>query len=108
MQFSFLATCRRAFHAFRLARQGNVAITFGLALIPVMGLVGAAVDFSRANSAKSAMQAALDSATLMLSKEAAGLTAEQLQQKAHDYFFALIHRPEIQNLTVDAPVLGTA
>ena len=81
---------------------------FGMSMIPVVGLVGAAVDYSRANSARVAMQSALDSATLMLSKEANGLTTDQLQQKAHDYFFALIHRPELQNLVVNVPVYGTS
>ena len=35
-------------------------MTFALATIPLIGFVGAAVDYSRANSAKAAMQAALD------------------------------------------------
>ena len=85
MTSSLLAACRRTFQAFRAftaARDGNVAIMFAMSLIPLVGLVGAAVDYSRANSAKVAMQAALDSATLMLSKEANGLNQDQLQQKA--------------------------
>jgi Flp pilus assembly protein TadG len=56
---------------FRTARGGNVAITFALATLPILGFVGAAVDYSRANSVKAAMQTALDSTALMLSKEAA-------------------------------------
>ena len=39
-------------------------------MIPIIGFVGAAVDYSRANSAKAAMQAAIDSTALMLSKDA--------------------------------------
>ena len=42
------------------ARDGNVAITFAIALIPILGFVGAAVDFSRANSIKASLQSALD------------------------------------------------
>ena len=49
----------------------NVAITFALATIPIVGAVGAAVDYSHANSVKVAMQAAADSTTLMLAKDAA-------------------------------------
>ena len=49
---------------FFVSRSGNVAVTFTLALIPVVGLVGAAVDYSRANSVKSRLQAATDSAAL--------------------------------------------
>jgi len=37
------------------------------AIIPVMAFIGAAVDDSRAKAARSSMQAALDSAVLMVS-----------------------------------------
>lgn len=82
------------------ARSGNVTITAALLLIPMIGLVGAAVDYSRANSARTAMQTALDSTALMLSKEAATLTPAQLEQKAKDYFTALYHRPDAGDVQV--------
>ena len=41
-------------------RRGGVAPMLALAAIPLIGAVGAAVDYSRANSTRSAMQAALD------------------------------------------------
>ena len=50
--------------AFRVARGGNVAVIFGLALVPMVGAVGAGIDYSRANSTKSHLQAAADSAAL--------------------------------------------
>lgn len=50
-----------ALHNLPSARDGNVAITFALATIPMIGFVGAAVDYSRANAVKASMQAALDS-----------------------------------------------
>ena len=81
---------------------------FAFSMIPLIGLVGAAVDYSRANSAKAAMQSALDSATLMLSKEAATLTDEQRQQKANDYFRAMLKRPELRDIDVKTPVYGNA
>ena len=40
------------------AKDGGTAITFALAFIPLVGLTGAAVDYSRGNSAKAAMQMA--------------------------------------------------
>ena len=43
---------------------GSIATTFALALIPMVGLVGAAVDYSRANNIKTGLQASLDSAIL--------------------------------------------
>lgn len=70
--------------------RANLAPTFALAMIPIFGFVGAAVDYSRANSARTTMLAALDSAALMLSKEAEGLTQSQLATKAQAYFDALI------------------
>ena len=60
----------------------------------MVGFVGAAVDYSHANSVKAAMQAAADSTALMLSKDAATLTTAALQTKANDYFNALFTRPE--------------
>src|SRR5262249_8700420 len=71
-----------------------------LAIIPIVGLVGAAIDYSRANSARAAMQAALDATALALSREAATLTPAQLQQKATDYFTANYHRPDAINIQV--------
>ena len=75
---------RRTWWMLHGARGGNVTLTFALALVPIVGLVGAAVDYSRANSARTQMQAALDSTALMLSKEASSLTTSQMTQKAND------------------------
>jgi Flp pilus assembly protein TadG len=83
-------------------RAANVTVTFALATIPMMGFVGAAVDYSRANSVKAAMQAAADSTALMLSKDAATITGAQLQTKANDTFKALLNRPEARHLQVAA------
>ena len=47
----------------------------------MIGFVGAAVDYSRGNSAKAAMQSAVDSTALMLSKEAQTLTTAQLNTR---------------------------
>jgi Flp pilus assembly protein TadG len=48
----------------RKARRGNVLFTFALALIPIMGAVGAAVDYSRANNIRSQIIAAADAASV--------------------------------------------
>src|SRR5665213_1773246 len=91
---------RRAMAAFRAARKGNVAITFALASLPVVGTVGFAVDYSHANSVKAEMQAALDSTALMLSKEASADTSSQLQTNALNYFKALFTRPEATSIVI--------
>ena len=93
---------RSALRAFRVAHAGNVAITFALATLPIIATVGFAVDYSRANSVKVALQAALDSTALMLSKEASKDTNTQLQTNAQNYFLALFTRPEAKNVTVTA------
>ena len=56
-------------------------MTFALAIIPMIGAIGAAVDYSRANSARTAMQAALDSTALILSKDAQTLTTGAAQRQ---------------------------
>jgi Flp pilus assembly protein TadG len=99
---SFIDRLRRYLRELRTANGANVTITFALATIPIVGFVGAAVDYSHANSVKTAMQAAVDTTALMLSKDAPTLTNSQLQTKALDYFKALFHRPEVTNLEVDA------
>src|SRR5688572_7695222 len=91
---------RRQLSRFGAAERGNVMITFALALIPMIGLVGAAVDYSRGNSAKAAMQSAVDATALILSKEALSLTTAQLNTKAEAIFKAQFHRPDVTNLIV--------
>ncbi len=103
---SFWNNLGRAFAAFRAARGGNVAITFALAAIPILGGVGAAVDYSRANDVKVKLQAAIDATALMLSKEAATDTSTQLQTNASNYFFAMFNPPGVQNVTINAVYTG--
>jgi Flp pilus assembly protein TadG len=95
--FSLLLDGLRAFSS---DRSGNVMITFALATIPIIGFTGAAVDYSRGNSAKAAMQAATDATALILSKEAQGLTDAQLKAKALSFFKANFNRPEVENVVV--------
>ena len=81
-------------------RDGGVAPMLAMAALPMFGLVGAAVDFGRAASTRSAMQAALDAGALMLSKDAQTLPPEQVALKAQDYFKSQFVRPEAQDVQV--------
>lgn len=76
---------------FAAAEQGNIAVIFAIALVPVLSFVGAAIDYSRAAQARSSMQSALDSAALMLSRDLSSgtITTSQLSTKAQAYFNAL-------------------
>jgi Flp pilus assembly protein TadG len=100
----------RLWRRFRQHEGGNVAIIFGLAVIPLAGFVGASIDYTRASSARVAMQSAVDSAALMLSKELAKeptMATGTATQKANDYFNALFTHPEALSkqltLTFDIP-----
>jgi Flp pilus assembly protein TadG len=104
---AFLDRIRRRLRELSAANGANVTVTFALATIPMAGFVGAAVDYSHANSVKAAMQAAADSTALMLSKTVSGLNNSQIQTKANDYFKALFNRPEATGLTVTAAYTTT-
>jgi hypothetical protein len=90
-----LSQCLRVFVT--RGEEGNVAITFALALVPMVYGIGAAVDYSRANSVNAG-----DSTALMLSKNAASLTSSAPQTEASNYFNALFQRPDATGVTVTA------
>ena len=89
---------------FLTAREGNIAITFAIALLPLLGFVGAAIDYSRAAHARSAMQGALDSTSLMLSKDLSTgtITQSQISTKAVSYFTALYTNKDAQGVSINA------
>lgn len=93
---------RGSFARFRRAEGGNVAVLFAIAIVPLLGFVGAAVDYARVNNARTAMQTALDTAALMISRDATSLTTAQINQKAQAYFNALYKHPEAKNVVVSA------
>jgi Flp pilus assembly protein TadG len=72
---------------FASAKGGNVAILFTFALLPLLAFVGAAIDYSRAAKARTSLQAALDSAALMLSRDLSQgtITASDIPTKADGY-----------------------
>lgn len=91
VRLSFLArfdALRRTLHAFRSDRRGNVLIMFGFALVPLIGLVGAAVDYGRASTARQMLSAAVDSAALMAARDAAKLTDAQLRTRIDQWIRA--------------------
>jgi len=50
--------------AFRRNQEGQVAVMFGLAAVPIAVAVGAAVDYSHGNQVRTSLQKAMDSAVL--------------------------------------------
>src|SRR5438309_9634669 len=91
---------RHQFSRFLGNRDGSGAPMLALAALPLLSFVGAAIDYSRAASARTAMQAALDASALMLSKDAQSLTPTDLAQKAGDDVRALFTRPEAYDVQV--------
>ena len=87
------------------ADRGNVAAMFAIALVPLIGIIGTAVDYSRAVAARSAMQAALDTVALMVSKDAQAdptMTSAQATTAAQKYFNALYKEDGTSNVVITA------
>jgi Flp pilus assembly protein TadG len=100
MRISVLFGLRRRLRTFHASQRGNVTLTFALAAIPMLALVGAAIDYSRGSSARAAMQSAGDATALMLSKIATTVTPDQLDQKATELFGALFRRSDVIDVSV--------
>src|SRR4030088_975686 len=92
-----IATLYETWRQFGSAQGGNTVVTFALAFIPLVGLTGAAVDYSRANSLQTSMQAAADTTALMVAQGAATQTSTALQTSASTYYRALFTRTEVSN-----------
>jgi Flp pilus assembly protein TadG len=101
---SFRNQVRNAATRFVGADEGNIAVIFCVALVPLLGFVGAAVDYTRANAARSSMQAALDSTALMVSKDLSEgiITPAQVNAKAQSYFTALYTNNDAKSVSVNA------
>src|SRR5262245_17070802 len=93
---------REAIVRFAGARNGNIAVTFALSAIPIISFVGAAIDYTRANAARSSMQAALDPTALMLSKDLSSgtINSSQISAKASAYFNALYNNKVAQSVSI--------
>jgi Flp pilus assembly protein TadG len=79
--------------------RGNVAILFALATLPVMGAMGAAVDYSMANAQRTAMQASLDATALALARMMP-LSQNELNQRGMDFFKANLGTTPLSNVTL--------
>jgi Flp pilus assembly protein TadG len=64
------------FRRFMQREDGNVAMTFAVAALPIILLAGAAMDYSRASSLGAKLQADLDATTLALCRSTSTSTAD--------------------------------
>ena len=67
-------------------RRANVAVTFAIAVLPIFGMVGAAVDYTRASRVQAKIQSALDAASLAVAKDSRKLSDTALQAAAAKAF----------------------
>lgn len=66
--------------------RANVAVTFAIAALPIFGMVGAAVDYTRVSRVQTQIQSALDSASLAVAKDSRNLSDAALQVAAAKAF----------------------
>jgi Flp pilus assembly protein TadG len=83
-------------------RRAGVTPMVAMVAVPLLAAVGAAVDYSHAATARSALQNAVDSTTLAMSKDAAKISQAQLTTNANAYFRALFTRTDVQDVTISA------
>ncbi len=87
-----LSTCRR----FLSDRRGNIAILFGLAVVPIFGMMGVALDYSMANMQRTALQAAADNTLLALSRMPQPMSDTDLQSYGTKIFKANLGSTPLQ------------
>jgi hypothetical protein len=86
--------------------EASLAPMFAMALVPLVGLVGAAVDYSRANGAKSAMQSALDAAVLTAAAEGGSNWLNRAQASFSSNFAARTRAADVQTPKFSAEQVG--
>jgi Flp pilus assembly protein TadG len=99
-------TCHIGRTASRFAKssEGNIAVIFAIAILPVLGFVGAAIDYSRASKVRTSMQTALDSTALMLSRDLTQglITPSEINTKAQAYFAGLFTSKAAKSISISA------
>jgi Flp pilus assembly protein TadG len=71
--------------SFATCSRGNVAMLFGLSIIPVIGLAGAAMDYASAARDRSILQSALDAGALAGARALPTMTQTQARTVAESY-----------------------
>lgn len=79
---------------FAKSEGGNFAIIFGLLLVPMMGLIGTAVDYSSMLNRQSKIQAAADTALLAAARDAP--TSTEFYRLAENYLAANLDGIEVE------------
>jgi len=80
--------------------KGNVAVLFGIAALPLMGVVGGAVDYSRATALKTEMHNMADGAALAIVMQTSNLGEQQIRQQTKEELLRR-HGGSINDISVD-------
>jgi Flp pilus assembly protein TadG len=83
------AVTRKRISSFTRAESGSVAINFGLTIIPIIFMVGSAVDYSNAVRARANLQVATDSTALALGQKGMDQSESQLFAAAKAFLGAV-------------------
>ncbi|MBB1090657.1 pilus assembly protein [Rhodopseudomonas palustris] len=72
-------------------RSGNIAVIFAIALLPILGFIGAAVDYTNASRVRAKLESAQDAAVLLaVSNSAINKTVADAQADAVQFFNATL------------------
>ena len=86
--------------------KGNVAIMFAIAAVPIIGAMGAAVDYSMAAAQRTAMQASLDATAIALVK-IMPTTQQELNARGMEWFVANLGTTPIMGISLSiVPTTG--
>ena len=77
-----LSAAKASYRRYVRNQRGSIAITFGLFLVPILGVAGAAVDYANATSLRSRMAQASDAAALAAVKASPNISKAERDRVA--------------------------
>jgi Flp pilus assembly protein TadG len=99
---------RAAFARFAREQSGAVALLFGLALVPVAGLMGLALDYSRGQLARAQLQSAVDSAGLAVAQMPKETSIADIQAEAKKWVAASLISKGVDPAIISNSLIVTA
>jgi Flp pilus assembly protein TadG len=102
-----LSSLHQAAHRFSADRRGAVAVLFAICIVPIMGLIGAAIDYQAAARLHARLQAALDAAAISASSRASGKTQAQIAADAQAFFAAQFQEPGVATPVLNIQVTNS-
>ena len=103
----FTSIVRRTLSSFSADRRGAVAVLFAICIVPIMGLVGAAIDYQAAARLHARLQSALDAAAVSASSRATGKTQAQIAADAQAFFAIQFQEPGVPTPILDIQVTNS-